>query len=149
MYLTAAIGNDRFVCRDYFHFNGIFAYGGDVIARSLYSALKTVQDPQFLIQSAHCYFNSPVKLDEDVVYHVTRLKDGRTISTRGVTATQGEKTVFSCLVLFSVEEKTDLGLTHTDCPMPNVDSPKSKQKEECLSLKLESATTNAMPLEKL
>ena len=124
---TAALGNDRFVGRT--HLGLTRAYGGHVIARALYSAVRTVQDPQFLIQSAHCYFISPVMLDEDVVYHVTRLKDGRTISTRGVTATQGKKTVFSCLVSFSVEEKEDLGLTHTDCPMPEVDSPPvSKQK---------------------
>ena len=79
-----------------------------------------MQDPKFLVQSLHCYFISAPKNNLDVVYHVTRLKDGRTISTRGVTATQGKKTVFSCLVSLSVEEKGDLGLTHTDCPMPEV-----------------------------
>ena len=81
-----------------------------------------MQDPKFLVQSLHCYYISAPKNNLDVVYHVTRLKDGRTISTRGVTATQGKKTVFSCLVSLSVEEKSDLGLTHTDCPMPEVQS---------------------------
>ena len=81
-----------------------------------------MQDPKFLVQSLHCYFISAPNSNLDVVYHVTRLKDGRTISTRGVTATQGKKTVFSCLVSFSAEEKSDLGLTHTDCPMPEVQS---------------------------
>ena len=146
IHFTAVLGNDRFVGRTHLGFTR--AYGGHMIARALYSAVRTVQDPQFLIQSAHCYFISPVKLDEDVVYHVTRLKDGRTISTRGVTATQGKKTVFTCLVSFSVEEKEDLGLTHTDCPMPEVDCPESKHKDEPLSLNVESATTNGMPLER-
>ena len=117
-----------------------------MIARALYSAVRTVQDSKFLIQSAHCYFIGPVKLDDDVVYHVTRLKDGRTISTRGITATQGQKTVFSCLVSFSVEEE-DLGLTHTDCPMPEVDSPPSKHNKSW-ALITESVTSNGKPLEK-
>ena len=73
------------------------AYGGQVVAQALSSAVKTVEDPNFLIQSIHCYFNSAVK-HEDVIYHVARLKDGRSISTREVRATQGGNTVFSSLV---------------------------------------------------
>ena len=95
-------------------------FGGALVAHALSAAVKTVEDPKFLVQSLHCYFISAASSNLDVVYHVTRLKDGRTISTRGVTATQGKKTVFSCLVSFSVEEKSDLGLTHTDRPMPKV-----------------------------
>ena len=115
------IGYDRFVGHDlqiFSYHEGIF--GGALVAHALSAAVKTVQDPKFLVQSLHCYFISAPNSNLDVVYHVTRLKDGRTISTRGVTATQGKKTVFSCLVSFSVEEKSDLGLTHTDCPMPKV-----------------------------
>ena len=124
-----------------------------MIARALYSAVRTVQDPKFLIQSAHCYFIGPVKLDDDVIYHVTRLKDGRTISTRGVTATQDQKNVFSCLVSFSVEEKEELGLIHTDCPMPEVDSPPSKHKTRMDSILkqpiwIESVSSNDKPLER-
>ena len=33
---------------------------------------------------------------------------------------QSRKIVFSCLVSLSVEEKDELGLSHTDCPMPQV-----------------------------
>ena len=99
------------------------AYGGQVVAQALSSAVKTVEDPNFLIQSIHCYFNSAVK-HEDVIYHVARLKDGRSISTREVRATQGGNTVFSCLVSLSAEEK-DIGLTHTDCVMPQVEPPPS------------------------
>ena len=144
--LNTALGNDQFVGRKFIGFSR--AYGGHVIARALYSAVRTVQDSKFLIQSAHCYFIGPVKLDDDVVYHVTRLKDGRTISTRGVTAIQGQKTVFSCLVSFSVEEKEDLGLTHTDCPMPEVDSPPSKHKTKSWPIWIESVSSNDKPLER-
>ena len=99
---------------------GKATFGGALVAHALSAAVKTVEDPKFLIQSLHCYYVGAPNSNLDVVYHVTRLKDGRTISTRGVTATQDQKTVFSCLVSLSVEEKNELGLSHTDCPMPQV-----------------------------
>ena len=102
------------------------AYGGQVVAQALSSAVKTVEDPNFLIRSVHCYFNSAVKR-EDVIYHVVRLKDGRSISTKEVRTTQGGNTVFSCLVLLSAEEK-DIRLTDTDCVMPQVEPPSSSVK---------------------
>ena len=94
--------------------------GGQVLAQALSSAAKTVEDPKFLLQSVHCHYIRPVNSDSEVIYHVARLKDGRSISTRGVRATQDEKTVFSCLVSLSAEEKEDTGLTHTDRVMPQV-----------------------------
>ena len=119
--LSLAVAHDQFVGRVRPGRSAERAFGGHVVAQVLTSAVKTIEDPKFLIQSLHCYYNSAVKTYQDVVYHVTRLKDGRTISTRSVRATQGEKTVFTCLVSFSVVEKEDLGLTHTDCPMPDVE----------------------------
>ena len=125
------------------------AYGGHVVAQALSSAVKTVEDPSFLIRSVHCYFNSPVKR-EDVIYHVSRLKDGRSISTREVRATQGEKTVFSCLVSLSAEEKEDIGLTHTDHVMPQVDPPSSDTEAVKRSpLDSQVVTSNDKPLNPL
>ena len=97
------------------------AFGGHVVARALSCAVRTVEDPKFLIRSVHCYYIRPVNCDSEVIYHVARLKDGRSISIRGVRATQGEKTMFSCLVSLSAEEKEKIGLTHTDRVMPQVD----------------------------
>ena len=119
----SGIGYDRFVGHDMQTFeygNATITYGGALVAHALSAAIKTVEDPKFLIQSLHCYYVGAPNSNLDVVYHVTRLKDGRTISTRGVTATQSRKIVFSCLVSLSVEEKDELGLSHTDCPMPQV-----------------------------
>ena len=96
------------------------AIGGQILAQALSSAAKTVEDPKFLLQSVHCHYIRPVNSDSEVIYHVARLKDGRSISIRGVRATQGDKTVFSCLVSLSAEEKEDIGLTHTDRVMPQV-----------------------------
>ena len=118
----SGIGYDRFVGHDLqtFDYSNVLTFGGALVAHALSAAVKTVEDPKFLIQSLHCYYVGAPNNNLDVVYHVTRLKDGRTISTRGITATQGEKTVFSCLVSLSIEEKDELGLSHTDCPMPQV-----------------------------
>ena len=143
------IGYDRFVGHDlqiFSYHEGVF--GGALVAHALSAAVKTVEDPKFLVQSLHCYYISAPKNNLDVVYHVTRLKDGRTISTRGVTATQGKKTVFSCLVSLSVEEKSDLGLTHTDCPMPVVQSiaPSDLTKSADVYLNLKMASFKGFPV---
>ena len=144
-YLSLAIAQDQFVGRVGPGKSVERAFGGHVVAQALSSAVKTIEDPKFLIQSLHCYYNSAVKTYQDVIYHVTRLKDGRTISTRGVRATQGAKTVFSCLVSFSVEEKEDLGLTHTDCPMPEVEQI-SQGIDVCVAKK-SSGTSTSSPME--
>ena len=145
---TTGLGGDQFLGHVDLIVNGR-AYGGQILAQALSSAVKTVEDPNFLIQSVHCYFHSLVKR-EDVIYHVARLKDGRSISTRKVRATQGEKTVFSCLVSLSVEEKEDIGLTHTDHMMPQVDPPSSDTvRSEMPSLVSQPVCSNDKPLNRL
>ena len=119
--LYTGIGSDHFVGHGLTRFmEGRSAFGGHLVAQALSSAVKTIEDPKFLLQSVHCHYIRPVNSDSEVIYHVARLKDGRSISTRGVRATQVDKTVFSCLVSLSAEEKEDIGLTHTDRVMPQV-----------------------------
>lgn len=125
--MYTAIDRDYFLGRDLLGFKtGRGAYGGHVLGQALNAAVKTVDNPKFIIRSAHCYYLRPVKINTDVVYHVTRLKDGRSVATREVTATQAEKNVFSCLTSFSMEDTEEVGLYHTDQQMPQVDPPPSE-----------------------
>ena len=113
-------GSDQFVGPGLTKFKeGRSAFGGHLVAQALSSAVKTA-DPNFLLRSVHCHYIRPIFSDSEVIYHVARLKDGRSISTREVRATQDEKTVFSCLVSLSAVENEDIGLTHTDRVMPQV-----------------------------
>ena len=120
--VCVALDCDRFLGRDLLEFQ-IGAYGGHVVSQALNAAVKTMDNAKYLIRSVHCYYLNPVKVDTDVIYHVARLKDGRSVSTRGVRATQGEKEVFNCLASFSVEETEQMGLCHSGHLMPQVDPP--------------------------
>ena len=121
MCVCTGIGSDRFVGRDLLQFvlGDRRVFGGQVVAQALSSAVKTA-DPKFIIRSVHCHYIRPVIGDSEVIYHVARLKDGRSISTREVKADQSEKTVFSCLMSLTAEEEEDIGLAHTDHAMPQV-----------------------------
>ena len=49
------------------------------------AAIKTVNDKAFTVHSLHCYFLLPTKV-RDIIYHVDRLRDGRSFISRAVRA---------------------------------------------------------------
>ena len=89
-----------------------------MLGQALMSACRTVNDPDLLLLSAHCYFVSPVSFDSPVQYHVTRTKDGRVFSIRGVQVLQAGKVVSHCLASFKRSESNPPSLSHSPQGIP-------------------------------
>lgn len=78
-------------------------YGGQVLAQALVAAGRTVEAGR-LAHSLHGYFILPGDLAAPIVYFVDRLRDGRSFSTRRVTAIQHGQAIFNLSASFHVEE---------------------------------------------
>src|SRR5258705_8295816 len=61
-------------------------FGGQVIGQAMVAACRTVEGR--LPHSLHCYFILPGDPQVPIIYQVERLRDGRSYSTRLVTAIQ-------------------------------------------------------------
>jgi acyl-CoA thioesterase-2 len=98
-------------------------FGGQVIGQALVAANRTVNGR--LAHSLHAYFLR-------AIYHVDRIRDGGSFSTRRVVAIQHGLAIFSMAVSFHKEET---GLEH-QIKMPEVPPPESLPSEaelkECL-----------------
>lgn len=68
------------------------AFGGELAAQSVLAATATVETSR-LLHSAHVQFLAPARPDQPVAFDVARLRDGRTLSGRQVTATQAGRAV--------------------------------------------------------
>lgn len=78
-------------------------YGGAVIAQCLASAQKTVPD-DFLPHSCHCYFLLAGSSSIPILFHVERVRDGRSFATRTVQARQRGKCIFTTTISFAKDE---------------------------------------------
>ncbi|BAX98163.1 acyl-CoA thioesterase II [Mycobacteroides stephanolepidis] len=93
-------------------------FGGQVAGQSLVSAVRTIE-PQYLVHSLHGYFLRPGNPNEPTVFLVDRVRDGRSFSTRRVTAIQDGQAIFSMSASF---QTLDTGIEHQDL-MPPVPAP--------------------------
>jgi acyl-CoA thioesterase-2 len=78
-------------------------FGGQVAAQSLRAACLTVDDGR-PPHSLHAYFIRPGIPDEPLRLDVGRTRDGRSFSTRHVTASQGGKPIFEMVASFHAPE---------------------------------------------
>ena len=92
-------------------------FGGHVIAQALLAAYKTVEGR--VCHSLHCYFIRPGDPVVPILYEVDRARDGRTFTTRRVTAIQHGEQIFNLAASLQVPED---GLEHQDS-MPDVARP--------------------------
>lgn len=99
-------------------------YGGQVLAQSLVAARRTVDEDR-PAHSVHGYFILPGDLEAPVVYFVDRLRDGRSFTTRRVTAIQHGRAIFNMSASFHAEEP---GMEH-QAPMPEVAGPEGLRPE--------------------
>jgi len=88
-------------------------FGGQVAGQALVAAGRTVPDER-PVHSLHAYFIRPGDPSVPLVYTVDRVRDGRSFSTRRVTAIQHGKTIFTLSASFHHPEP---GLEHST-PMP-------------------------------
>ncbi|KAK4219004.1 Thioesterase/thiol ester dehydrase-isomerase [Rhypophila decipiens] len=74
-------------------------YGGSVIALCLASAQRTVPD-DFFIHSCHCYFLLAGSGELPILFHVERVRDGKSYATRTVQARQKGRCIFTTTISF-------------------------------------------------
>jgi len=77
-------------------------FGGSIIAQCLAAAYKTIPD-DFQIHSMHCYFVLAGSSEIPVVYHVERVRSGRSFATRTVQARQKGNVIFTTTMSFARE----------------------------------------------
>jgi acyl-CoA thioesterase-2 len=92
-------------------------FGGLVIAQSLVAAASTVPDRP--PHSMHAYFVLPGDPAVPIVYEVTRIRDGKSFTTRNCVAVQHGRPIFSMSASFQAVEP---GLDHAFA-MPEVKKP--------------------------
>src|SRR6201999_4210926 len=100
-------------------------FGGQVIGQAMVAACRTVEGR--LPHSIHCYFILPGDPQVPIIYQVERLRDGKSYSTRRVTAIQHGNAIFSIMVSFHAEEQG--AFDHQD-KMPDVPPPEKLTAEE-------------------
>jgi acyl-CoA thioesterase-2 len=93
-------------------------YGGQVIAQALVAAVRTVEASR-PPHSMHAYFLLPGDPKVPLIYDVDRIRDGKSFTTRRVTARQHGHPIFSMQVSFQAPEE---GLDH-QAEMPKVTPP--------------------------
>jgi acyl-CoA thioesterase-2 len=93
-------------------------FGGQVMAQALVAAQRTVEEER-TAHSLHGYFILPGDLDAPIVYFVDRLRDGKSFTTRRVTAIQHGQAVFNMSVSF---HRAETGLEHQS-DMPDAGPP--------------------------
>lgn len=81
-------------------------FGGQVASQSLRAACLTVE-PGRPPHSLHAYFILPGRMGEPLRLDVRRSRDGRSFTTRHVTASQGGKPIFELVASFHSAEPGD------------------------------------------
>lgn len=82
-------------------------FGGQVLGQAINAAQKTVANDRN-IHSAHAYFLRPGDYNLPIMYSVDRTRDGRSYSSRTITAIQKGQPIFTMMCSFQVEEASDL-----------------------------------------
>lgn len=99
---------------------GIF--GGAAIAQTLSAAQQTV-DPDFTVHSMHCYFVLAGNADIPIIYHVERVRSGKSFATRTVQARQRGKVIFTTTMSFVRQHSGGDKKVEHAYPMPDVPAP--------------------------
>jgi acyl-CoA thioesterase-2 len=96
-------------------------FGGQVAGQALVAATRTVPTDR-PVHSLHAYFIRPGDPEVPIVYQVERVRDGRSFTTRRVSAVQHGKTIFHLSASFQVAEE---GVLEHQGEMPDVPGPDS------------------------
>jgi acyl-CoA thioesterase II len=99
-------------------------FGGQVLAQALVAAGRTVEEER-TCHSLHGYFILPGDVHAPIVYFVDRLRDGKSFTTRRVTAIQHGQAIFNMAASFQIAEE---GAEH-QARMPDVPPPEELPSE--------------------
>jgi acyl-CoA thioesterase-2 len=97
------LGNNTFRGNSY-TIGSPHVFGGQVLAQSVNAAYKTIPGNRF-IHSLHSYFLEAGDLTVPIYYKVEEMRDGGSFSTRRVTASQNDKTIFILAASFHKKEE--------------------------------------------
>lgn len=81
---------------------GPYVFGGILLAQALNAAGGSVPEGR-RARSLHAYFLRAADANVPLFYEVGRVKDGRSVSTRSVTATQNDRAVLTLLCSFAAD----------------------------------------------
>lgn len=95
-------------------------FGGQVAGQALVAAGRTVAEDR-RVHSLHAYFIRPGDPGIPIVYQVDRIRDGRSFTTRRVTAVQRGKAIFALSASFQLDQA---GIEHAE-RMPDVADPET------------------------
>jgi len=84
-------------------------FGGMVAAQATMAAQLSVDD--FPLHSLHAYFLRPGRPNSEIVFEVTRVKEGKNFRARNVSAVQNEEIIFQLQASFQRQES---GVAHQD-----------------------------------
>jgi acyl-CoA thioesterase II len=112
-------------------------FGGQVAGQALVAAGRTVPADR-PVHSLHAYFIHPGDPAVPLVYTVERVRDGRSFTTRRVSAVQHGRTIFTLSASF---HRAESGLVHA-MPMPDVPPPEDLRPN---IERLEQALGTALP----
>jgi acyl-CoA thioesterase-2 len=79
-------------------------FGGQVLAQAVNAAYRTIPEDRFL-HSLHSYFLEAGDLTVPITYDVAEMRNGGSFSTRRVTASQNQKTIFILAASFHKKEE--------------------------------------------
>jgi acyl-CoA thioesterase-2 len=82
-------------------------YGGQLMGQAVAAALKTLDDEERRTTSLQLTFLSGTRPDEPIDFAVTRLQDGKRVSTRHIEAVQSGRPVMSATVSFHAPSPGD------------------------------------------
>jgi len=99
-------------------------FGGQVIAQALVAAYRTIDAR--ICHSLHAYFIRPGDPTVPILYEVDRSRDGKSFTTRRVTAVQHGEQIFNLAASFQVPEQ---GYVHQS-PMPKTKHPAELMSED-------------------
>jgi len=100
-------------------------FGGQVIGQALVAATRTVDGEDRAAHSLHGYFLLPGDPHTPIIYEVARIRDGKSFTTRQVTALQHGQAIFSMGVSFHRDEP---GFSH-QIKAPDVPAPETLPSE--------------------
>lgn len=100
-------------------------FGGQVAGQAMVAAGRTVDDDR-VVHSLHGYFLRPGDPYAPIVYEVDRTRDGRSFTTRRVTAIQHGEAIFTMSASF---QRLEEGVEH-QAPMPETPEPDGLPRRE-------------------
>ncbi len=100
-------------------------FGGQVISQALIAAFRTLPSDRYC-HSLHAYFLRPGDLSRPIIFNVERIRDGKSFTTRRITAIQHGHAILNMSASFQLLEQ---GHHHEAIEIPSVPSPETLESD--------------------